>query len=210
MLAECNVTMMAIDEAHCVSQWGHDFRPEYLTLGTAARQIGGRLQTMALTATADAPTRGDIVDKLFASEPRTFVRSFDRPNLRLAFKPKDRSSKQVLDFVAEHEGAVVGRLSLARDPHPASRHVADLGLMVDARHRRLGIGRALLDEAVAWARRASVRKLELHVFPWNEPALALYESFGFVREGYRVGQYRREDEYVDAILMAYAVPPEGE
>jgi ATP-dependent DNA helicase RecQ len=104
MLAECNVTMMAIDEAHCVSQWGHDFRPEYLTLGNAARQIGGRLQTMALTATADAPTRGDIVDKLFASEPRTFVRSFDRPNLRLAFKPKDRSSKQVLDFVAEHEG----------------------------------------------------------------------------------------------------------
>jgi ATP-dependent DNA helicase RecQ len=104
MLAECNVTMMAIDEAHCVSQWGHDFRPEYLTLGNAARQIGGRLQTMALTATADAPTRGDIVDKLFASAPRTFVRSFDRPNLRLAFKPKDRSSKQVLDFVREHEG----------------------------------------------------------------------------------------------------------
>ena len=104
MLAECNVTMMAIDEAHCVSQWGHDFRPEYLTLGNAARQIGGRLQTMALTATADAPTRGDIVDKLFAAAPRTFVRSFDRPNLRLAFKPKDRSSKQVLDFVAEHEG----------------------------------------------------------------------------------------------------------
>jgi ATP-dependent DNA helicase RecQ len=104
MLAECNVAMMAIDEAHCVSQWGHDFRPEYLTLGNAARQIGGRLQTMALTATADAPTRGDIVDKLFVSEPRTFVRSFDRPNLRLAFKPKDRSSKQVLDFVREHEG----------------------------------------------------------------------------------------------------------
>jgi ATP-dependent DNA helicase RecQ len=104
MLAECNVTLMAIDEAHCVSQWGHDFRPEYLTLGNAARQIGGRLQTMALTATADAPTRGDIVDKLFASAPRTFVRSFDRPNLRLAFRPKDRSSKQVLDFVGEHEG----------------------------------------------------------------------------------------------------------
>ena len=104
MLAECNVTMMAIDEAHCVSQWGHDFRPEYLTLGNAARQIGGRLQTMALTATADAPTRGDIVDKLFASAPRTFVRSFDRPNLRLAFKPKDRSSRQGLDFVREHVG----------------------------------------------------------------------------------------------------------
>jgi ATP-dependent DNA helicase RecQ len=104
MLAESNVTLMAIDEAHCVSQWGHDFRPEYLTLGSLARQIGGRLQTMALTATADAPTRGDIVDKLFAAPPRTFVRSFDRPNLRLAFKPKERSSRQVLSFVKAHEG----------------------------------------------------------------------------------------------------------
>ncbi len=103
-LADSNVTMMAIDEAHCVSQWGHDFRPEYLTLGNLARQIGGRLQTMALTATADGPTRGDIVDKLFAAPPRTFVRSFDRPNLRLAFTPKDRSSKQVLSFVREHAG----------------------------------------------------------------------------------------------------------
>jgi ATP-dependent DNA helicase RecQ len=104
MLAECNVAMMAIDEAHCVSQWGHDFRPEYLTLGTLARQIGGRLQTMALTATADAPTRDDIVEKLFADPPRTFVRSFDRPNLRLAFKPKERSSRQALAFVQAHEG----------------------------------------------------------------------------------------------------------
>ena len=104
MLAEAQVTMMAIDEAHCVSQWGHDFRPEYLTLGNLARQIGGRLQTLAFTATADAPTRGDIVEKLFASEPRVFVRSFDRPNLRLAFKPKERSTRQVLSFVHAHPG----------------------------------------------------------------------------------------------------------
>ncbi len=105
MLAEANVTMMAIDEAHCVSQWGHDFRPEYLTLGNVARQIGGRLQTLALTATADAPTRGDIVEKLFpAAAPRVFVRSFDRPNLRLAFQTKERSSRQVLSFVRAHEG----------------------------------------------------------------------------------------------------------
>ena len=104
MLAEAQVTMMAIDEAHCVSQWGHDFRPEYLTLGNLARQIGGRLQTLAFTATADAPTRGDIVEKLFAAEPRVFVRSFDRPNLRLAFKPKERSTRQVLSFVQAHRG----------------------------------------------------------------------------------------------------------
>ena len=104
MLCESDVRLMAIDEAHCVSQWGHDFRPEYLTLGSLARQIGGALQTMALTATADAPTRGDIVDKLFVAPPRTFVRSFDRPNLRLAFKPKEHSSRQVLSFAREHAG----------------------------------------------------------------------------------------------------------
>jgi ATP-dependent DNA helicase RecQ len=104
MLGESDVRLMAIDEAHCVSQWGHDFRPEYLSLGRLGRQIGGRLQTMALTATADGPTRSDIADKLFDKPPRTFVRSFDRPNLRLAFKTKERSSRQVVAFVREHAG----------------------------------------------------------------------------------------------------------
>jgi RimJ/RimL family protein N-acetyltransferase len=108
-------------------------------------------------------------------------------------------------YVAVAESGVVGRLSLGRDPHPASRHVADLGLMVAATHRRQGIGRALLEQAVAWAREVGVRKLELHVFPHNEPAIALYESFGFRREGYREAHYRRGDGYVDAILMAYDV-----
>jgi RimJ/RimL family protein N-acetyltransferase len=106
-------------------------------------------------------------------------------------------------FVAEDGGRIVGRLSLSRDPHPASRHVADLGLMVAESHRRQGVGRALLDEAVAWARTSRVRKLELHVFPWNEPALGLYETFGFEREGYRKRHYERGGELVDAILMAY-------
>ena len=106
-------------------------------------------------------------------------------------------------FVADDGGTVVARLSVARDPHGASRHVADLGLMVAASHRRLGIGRALLEQAAAWARAAGVVKLELHVFPWNEPAIRLYEDFGFAREGLRRDHYRRGDELVDAILMAY-------
>jgi RimJ/RimL family protein N-acetyltransferase len=108
-------------------------------------------------------------------------------------------------FVADDDGLVVGRLSVARDQHPASRHVADLGLMVAATHRRRGIGTALLQAAVDWARDAGVRKLELHVFPYNEGAIALYEQFGFVKEGYRRAHYRRGDGYVDAILMAYDV-----
>lgn len=106
-------------------------------------------------------------------------------------------------FVAEDDGQLVARLSLARDPHPASHHVADLGLMVAATHRGRGIGRALLEQAVSWARDAGVRKIELHVFPWNEPAIRLYERFGFEREGLRREHYRRDGRFVDAILMAY-------
>ena len=108
-------------------------------------------------------------------------------------------------YVADDDGDVVARLSLARDPHPASRHVADLGLMVAATHRRRGLGTALLEQAVAWGREAEVSKLELHVFPWNEPAIRLYEAFGFEREGVRKGHYLRDGEYVDAILMAYRI-----
>jgi len=108
-------------------------------------------------------------------------------------------------LVAEHDGRIVARLSLSRDPHPSSRHVADLGLMVAEKSRRQGVGRMLLDEAVAWARASGIRKIELHVFPWNEPAIGLYESFGFEREGYRKEHYARAGEYVDAILMAYSV-----
>jgi RimJ/RimL family protein N-acetyltransferase len=108
-------------------------------------------------------------------------------------------------FVAEDDGLIVGRLSVARDQHPASAHVADLGLMVAQSHRRRGVGTALLEAAAEWGRDAGVRKLELHVFPWNTAAIALYEKFGFVREGYRRAHYRRADGYVDAILMAYWV-----
>ena len=111
-------------------------------------------------------------------------------------------------FVADDEGVIVGRLSVARDPHSASRHVADLGLMVAASHRRRGIGRALLEQAEAWARSAGVLKLELHVFPWNEPAIRLYEEYGFEREGLRKDHYSRDGTYVDAILMAYRMSQE--
>ena len=128
-----------------------------------------------------------------ASDERRYLRSIQRyPDAAV--------------FVAEDGERLVGRLSLSRDPHPASRHVADLGLMVAASHRRQGVGTALLDVAVGWARESGVRKLELHVFPWNEAAIALYEACGFEREGYRKAHYRRGDGgYVDAILMAYSI-----
>jgi RimJ/RimL family protein N-acetyltransferase len=108
-------------------------------------------------------------------------------------------------LVAEDDGQIVGRLSTARDSHPASAHVADLGLMVARGHRRHGVGRALMEAAEEWARAGGVRKLELHVFPHNEPARALYRSLGYREEGLRRGHYQRDGHYLDAILMAKEV-----
>ena len=103
VLRAANVAVLAIDEAHCVSQWGHDFRPEYLALGDIRQALGG-VQTVAFTATADAATRAEIAQRLFTQEPRIFVGGFDRPNLRLAMQPKKGGTKQVLDFVVSHGG----------------------------------------------------------------------------------------------------------
>jgi RimJ/RimL family protein N-acetyltransferase len=116
-----------------------------------------------------------------------------------------RRSPHAAVFVAKAPEGIVGRLSVARDPHPASAHVADLGLMVAKSHRRRGIGWALMEQAVEWARASGVTKLELHVFPHNAAAIELYERFGFEREGYRRGHYKSSGRLVDAILMAYEV-----
>jgi putative acetyltransferase len=113
-----------------------------------------------------------------------------------------RRSLHVAVLVAEGESGVVGRLSITRDPHPACAHVADVGLMVARAERRRGIGSALLAAAEGWAGEAGVTKLELHVFPHNAAALALYERAGYRREGYRARHFRRGRELVDAILMA--------
>ncbi|MGE3932967.1 MAG: DNA helicase RecQ [Rhodospirillaceae bacterium] len=103
MLRRARVTMLAVDEAHCISQWGHDFRPDYLTLGPLREELPG-VQVIALTATADAATRADILGKLFPAPPEVFVHGFDRPNLRLAMQPKSNTRKQILAFVQAHRG----------------------------------------------------------------------------------------------------------
>ena len=103
LLRNCNVTLLAIDEAHCISQWGHDFRPDYLELGQLRGELGG-VQTIALTATADAATRSDIAARLFDAPPRVFVHGFDRPNLRIDIRPKDLAADQLLRFIASHRG----------------------------------------------------------------------------------------------------------
>jgi ATP-dependent DNA helicase RecQ len=100
LLRRGKVALLAVDEAHCISQWGHDFRPEYLTLGSLRDALGG-VQIVAFTATADTATRSDIAARLFAAPPDVFVHGFDRPNLRLAMSPRT-GSKQIVAFVAAH------------------------------------------------------------------------------------------------------------
>ncbi|MCC5974952.1 MAG: ATP-dependent DNA helicase RecQ, partial [Rubellimicrobium sp.] len=103
MLARAGVTLIAVDEAHCVSQWGHDFRPDYLRIGDLRRALGVPLA--AFTATADAETRAEIVEKLFDGQPpATFLRGFDRPNIHLAFAAKDSPRDQILRFAAARKG----------------------------------------------------------------------------------------------------------
>src|SRR5512145_1098117 len=95
------LALFAIDEAHCVSQWGHDFRPEYIQLSVLPERFAG-VPRIALTATADAITRAEIVDKLQLAQARRFVASFDRPNIRYHVVEKDNPRQQLLDFVAGH------------------------------------------------------------------------------------------------------------
>ncbi|WP_171124085.1 DNA helicase RecQ [Ruegeria sp. HKCCA4707] len=103
MLRRINVSLIAVDEAHCVSQWGHDFRPDYLRIGELRRAL--KVPLAAFTATADAETQDEIVEKLFdGTAPRKFLRGFDRPNIHLAFAAKDGPRKQVLDFAAARKG----------------------------------------------------------------------------------------------------------
>ncbi len=103
LLRRANVQLIAVDEAHCVSQWGHDFRPDYLRIGDLRRALGVPLA--AFTATADAETRGEIAAKLFdGTPPRAFLRGFDRPNIHLAFAVKDGPRDQILAFAAARTG----------------------------------------------------------------------------------------------------------
>jgi len=103
MLRRIGVGLIAVDEAHCVSQWGHDFRPDYLRIGELRKTLGVPLA--AFTATADQETRDEIVERLFdGGAPRIFLGGFDRPNIHLAFAAKEQPRRQILAFAAARRG----------------------------------------------------------------------------------------------------------
>ncbi len=103
LLEDAQTSLFAIDEAHCVSQWGHDFRPEYLGLSVLHERFPA-VPRIALTATADAATRAEILHRLDLDGARVFVASFDRPNIRYRIVEKTDPRRQLLDFLREHSG----------------------------------------------------------------------------------------------------------
>jgi ATP-dependent DNA helicase RecQ len=104
LLDQCSLALFAIDEAHCVSQWGHDFRPEYLQLAVLAERYPA-VPRIALTATADIATRTEMVERLRLRAPRVFIASFDRPNIRYRVAEKDNPRRQLQRFIREeHPG----------------------------------------------------------------------------------------------------------
>lgn len=134
-------------------------------------------------------------------EVRTSVRAYRR-------RFRGRSELET-DIVALDRGRLVGHVTVQREGHPVTHHVASLSIAVAADARGRGIGRRLMDEAIAWAARAGVEKLVLSVYPHNEAAIGLYRSLGFVEEGRLARHSRKSYGYEDEILMAAWIGGEG-
>jgi len=159
LLERARIALFAIDEAHCVSQWGHDFRPEYIGL-SVLHERWPRVPRIALTATADAATRAEIAEKLALGEARVFVSSFDRPNIRYRIVEKDDARRQLLRFIQEeHAGdaGIVYCLSRAKTEETAA-FLAQHGIDalpyhagMDAAARAANQARFLRDDAVVMA-----------------------------------------------------------
>ena len=135
LLEQSRIALFAIDEAHCVSQWGHDFRPEYLQLSLLHERFA-RVPRIALTATADQYTRAEIIERLALSEARIFISSFDRPNICYTIVDKREARQQLLAFIRE-------------------THAGDAGIVYCLSRRKV-------DETAAWLATQGVRALPYH------------------------------------------------
>ena len=152
-LSALNVSLVAVDEAHCISEWGHDFRPDYRTLGGLRRGMRS-VPFIALTATATDRVRADILTQLGLKQPQQFIASFDRPNLRYEVRPKERAFDQLAQLLRERKGksAIIYCFS-RKDTEELSERLEDAGFKalpyhagMDAETRRRNQERFIRDE----------------------------------------------------------------
>lgn len=154
-----------------------------------ARALVAHLKELAAEPGINIPLRPDELT-ITVDEEREMLEDF-------------AMSARAIMLVAEAEGEIVGELSLkAISPRRAVQHVGTLGMSVKLPWRRRGVGRALMTDAIAWAPTAGISRIELYVYARNEPAIKLYESFGFEVEGRRRRFIREGDEFLDDLVMA--------
>lgn len=162
----------------------------------------GRALLVRPTSEDDVPALLAIVDAVSAEGRLIAAEPGDRTVLEMTLGLAGMLSQGSLSLTAEVDGEVVARLTAMRHRGRYVAHVAELGIVVAASARGQGVGRALMETAVDWARAVGVRKLSLGVFPDNAGAIGLYRSLGFVEEGVQRGQVRIGDEDCDLVLMA--------
>jgi ATP-dependent DNA helicase RecQ len=138
-LSEAGVSLLVVDEAHCISEWGHDFRPDYMRIGALVEALG-RPTVLALTATASPPVREEIVERLHMREPEVIVRGFDRPNIRLVVerhREEDRKRRALLRRAAEAEGPGIVYVATRKLTEELAGELADQGVAAVAYHAGL-------------------------------------------------------------------------
>jgi ribosomal protein S18 acetylase RimI-like enzyme len=147
--------------------------------------------------------------KAIVAEER-FVRSEEVEAPARAFRRRFRQRSGLeIHLIALEDGRLVGHVNVQRERHPVTHHVASLSIAVAADARGRGIGRRLMEGAIAWTKRVGVEKLVLSVYPNNEAAISLYRSFGFIDEGRLARHSRKSYGYEDEILMAVWIGSEA-
>jgi ATP-dependent DNA helicase RecQ len=139
-LREAKPSLLVVDEAHCISEWGHDFRPDYLRLGTFAAELG-RPTLLALTATASPPVRREIVERLGMEKPAVFVRGFDRPNLHLAtrrFTEEHGKERALVEAVQAAEKPGIVYIATRKASEELAEELREAGVAAEAYHAGLG------------------------------------------------------------------------